>query len=68
MLQALFRDRPGADQSVLGLEENLQIGRNVVRNQRRNADAEIDEHSRAQFERDTAGDNGLCVHGLTRSQ
>jgi hypothetical protein len=40
---ALLRDRSGADQAVFRLEEHLEIGRNVVRDQRRNADAEVHE-------------------------
>ena len=59
---AIFRDRAGADQSVLRLEIHVNAVRNVVGNQSRNADAEIDEHTRSQLSRDAPGDDGLCFH------
>ena len=43
MRHALLRNRPGADQSVLGLKEHVEAGGNVVGDQRRNADPQIDE-------------------------
>ena len=59
---------PGADQAVLRLEEHLQVRRNVVRDQRRNADAEIDEVAGPKLLRDAPGDDGLCDPWFTRLQ
>jgi hypothetical protein len=41
MRHALFRRRSGADQSILGLEENLHAIRQVIHNQARISNAEI---------------------------
>jgi hypothetical protein len=67
MRQALLGDRPGADQSVLGLKEHFQVRRNVVCDQRRDADAEIDEVAALQLLGHPPGDDDLRIHGLTRS-
>ena len=40
----------------------MHAGRHEVRDERRNADAEIDQHAVVQFERDALCDDGLCVH------
>ena len=60
---ALFGYRAGTDQSVLGLKEDVHAGRYVIRDERRNADAEIHEHAVAQLQRDALGNDGLRVHG-----
>ena len=57
MGHALLRNRSRADQSVLRLKEHLEIGRNVVRDQRRNPDAEIDEVAGAKFARHAPRDD-----------
>ena len=44
-----FRKRANAEQSVLGLERDVHSFRNVVRDERRNADAEIHIIAIAQF-------------------
>ena len=44
-------------------KNTLSSGGNVVRDQRRNADAEIDEIAGTKFLRDAPGDDGLCIHG-----
>jgi len=41
MSQPLFRYRSGADQSVFRLEEHLELRRNIVGDQRRNADPQV---------------------------
>jgi hypothetical protein len=56
-------DGAGADQPVLGLEEDFEPFGHVVRDQRRDADAEIDEIARSKLLRHAAGDDGLCIHG-----
>ena len=63
MRHALFGDGTGADQPVLGLEEDVQPFGHVVRDQRRNADAEIDEIAGSKLLRHAPGDDGLCIHG-----
>ncbi len=40
-----FRRRPHADDAVLGVKDHLALGRHVIRDQRRDADAEIDRPS-----------------------
>ena len=55
----------GADQAVLRLEVHVHAGRHEVGDQRRNADAEVDEHAVAQLLRDALGDDGLGVHGVS---
>ena len=49
---AFFGRRAGADQSVLGLEKDVHPAGTIVRDQRRDPDAEIDQHAGAQFPRD----------------
>ena len=56
-------NRAGADQAILGLEKNVEARREVIRDLRRNADAEIDQHSVAKLLCDALGNNGLCIHG-----
>src|SRR5262249_61456386 len=68
MRHALLGNRAGADQSVLRLEENLQFMGHIIRDQGRDADAEIDQVSRAKLERDAPRDEGLWVHSVTRWQ
>jgi hypothetical protein len=63
MLHAVLGDRPGADQPVLRLEIDPDVGRDVVGDERRNADAEIDQHAVAQLLRDALGDDRCGVHG-----
>jgi hypothetical protein len=52
----------GADQSVLGLKEDADTLRNVIGDQRGNADAEVHQHAVAQLEGDASRDDRLCVH------
>ena len=47
---------PGADQPVLRLEKYIATGWNVVCDERRNPDSEIDEISRSELERDALSD------------
>ena len=61
--QPVFRRRRHADQSMLRLEKYLHAWRNVVGDQRRHADAEVDEITRPQFLRDPAGNKDLVKHG-----
>ena len=63
MRHALLGNRAGADQSVLGLEEHVHAFGHVIRDQRRNADAEIDEVAGPKLLRDAPRDDGLCIHG-----
>src|SRR6266536_4178534 len=46
---ALIRERPHAEHAVLALQADVDAGRDVVGDQRRNADAEIDVVAVAQF-------------------
>ena len=64
MRHALFGDRASADQSVLGLEEDLHAGGDIVRDQGRDPDAEVDQHPGAELLRYASRDDFLCVHGL----
>ena len=60
-----FRGRgAGADQAVLRLEVHAHAGRHELRDERRDADAEVDEHAVAQLLRDSLCDDGLGVHGV----
>ncbi len=68
MRHALLGDRSGADQAVLRLEKHVEARRHVVRDQGRDADAEIDQVSRAKLERHAFRDNRLGIHGFTRWQ
>ena len=52
--------RAHAEDAVLALQRDGNAGRNVVRNQRRQPDAEIDVLSVAQFLRDARGELGSC--------
>ena len=58
-------DRPGANQTVFRLEKHLEIWRNVIRDEGRNPDGEIDEVFRSKFERNAPGNQRLCIHGGT---
>ena len=49
-------------------KNTLRSVRQVIGDQRRNADAEIDEVAGPKFLRDAPGDDGLCIHGVTRSR
>src|ERR1043166_5948612 len=49
VLLALERERTGAEHAVLALQLHAHAGRDVVRHQGRNADAEIDVETVAQF-------------------
>jgi hypothetical protein len=49
--------------SAGGAPVHTQAARHVLGNQRRDADAEVDEHAVAQLLRDPPGDEGLGVHG-----
>ena len=62
MRHAFFGRRAGADQSILGLEENMHAVRQIVRDQRRNPDAEIDEHARSKLPGNPTRDDGLRFH------
>jgi hypothetical protein len=64
---ALLRNRASADQSIFGLEEHLEVGRNVISDQGGNANSEIHEIAGAKFAGDAAGDDRLCIHDVTRS-
>ena len=69
MGQALFRDWPGADQSVLRLKEHLEAGGDIIRYQSGNAYAQIDEISGFEFLRHAPGDDDLGIHAsLIRDQ
>ncbi len=61
--EAVRRNRAGADEAVLRLEEDVHARRNVVGDQRRNADAEVHEHAVAKLAGDALGDDGLRIHG-----
>src|SRR5437588_12182502 len=63
MSHTLLRYRSGTDQSVFRLKENLELRRNVVGNQRWNADPQIHEIAGMQFLRDAPGDDRLSIHG-----
>src|SRR3982075_2430715 len=63
MCHALLRNRSRADQSVFRLKEYLEITRNIVRDQGRNPDAQIDEVARAKFERHASRNDRLSIHG-----
>src|SRR5262249_49180529 len=58
----MLGSRPGADQPVFGLEKYLSTGRNVVCDERRNPDSEINEISRSELERNALSNQRLCVH------
>ena len=58
-------NRAGTDQPILRLEEHIHAVGNEVCHEGRNADAEIDEHSRTQFARDALGNDGLRIHWFT---
>src|SRR3981081_1719740 len=64
MCHALLRNRSRADQSVFRLKEYLEIARNIVCDQGRNPDAEIDEVAGAKFERHASRNDRLSIHGL----
>jgi hypothetical protein len=66
MRHALLGDRAGADQPVLGLEEHVEPRRHVVRDQSRNADAQIDQVARTKLKRHALRNDRLGVHGVTR--
>ena len=53
----------GTDEAVLGLKEDMQAFGNVIRDQRRNSDAEVHKHARRELAGSTTGDDGLGVHG-----
>ena len=63
---ALLGDRPGADQPVLRLKEHVEPWRHVVRDQRRNPNAEIDQHARRQLPGDATRDDRLRLHSRPR--
>jgi hypothetical protein len=67
MRHSLLWDRTGADQSVFRLKEHLQIRRNVVGDQRRNADAQVDEIAALEHLGEAPGDDGLSHPWVTRS-
>jgi hypothetical protein len=62
LAHAFLGHRARADQPVLRLEEHLHSGRHVVRDERRDPDAEVDEHPVPQLLRDPSGDDGGRVH------
>jgi hypothetical protein len=64
MRHALFGHRPGADQTVFRLEENLDVGRHVIRNERWNSDAKVHQHARVQLGGDAPCDDCLRIHDL----
>src|SRR6201999_2750103 len=65
MRHALLGHRSGADQAILRLEEYIESRRHVVRDQGGYANAEIDQISRAEFERYSPRYDGLSIHGFT---
>ena len=56
-------ERADAKQAILGLQRNVHAFGDVVRHQRRDADAEIHQHAGVQFLGNTFCNDGLCVHG-----
>src|SRR6202000_2121692 len=56
-------DRTRPDQSIFGLKEHLQAGCDVICDQGRNPNPQIDQISRTKFESGASGDDGLRVHG-----
>ncbi len=62
MRHALLGRRPGADQTILRLEEHMDVVRQKVRHERRNTDAQIDQHAGFKLTSDAACDDGLRVH------
>src|ERR1700759_211910 len=65
---ALLGDLTCADQAVFRLEEYIESSWHKICDQGRNADAEIDEISGAEFARYAFRNDGLWVHGFTRWQ
>ena len=59
-----FRDRPSADQAILGLKEDFYVVRDEICYHRWDSNPEIDQHSGSQFERYALRDNRLRVHCL----
>src|SRR5271169_1796784 len=62
MRHAFLGGSASSDQSILGLEKDAYALGHIVRHERRNADAEIDQHSRSEFPGNTAGDDDLRFH------
>ena len=54
--------RPDAEHAVLGMQRDLDAGRQAVRDQRRHADAEVDVVAVAQVARDAANDAIALIH------
>jgi hypothetical protein len=64
MGHALIRNGPGAYQSVLRLKIYPHMIRHIIRDQGRDTNAEVDEHSGAELCRNPLGDDILCVQGV----
>src|SRR5258707_11128603 len=63
MGHALLGNWSRADQSILRLEEYLEVEWNEVRDQGRNSDAEIDKVAGAKFARHASCNDRLSIHG-----
>jgi hypothetical protein len=68
VLEPLFRQREHADDAVLRLEEDLDVARQIGGDERREADAEIDEVSLLELARDASGDQGFFIHRAAPSR
>ena len=62
ILHALGRAGTEADDAVLGLEEHVDVLRQVMGDQARQPDAEVDQRVRLHLLGDAAGDDLLGVH------
>ena len=63
----LGRKRSDAEQPVLGVQRDVDARRNVVGDQRRHADAEVDVVAVFQLARDARDDAFANVHGYART-
>ena len=61
----VFGNRPGADQPVFRLKQHGDARREIIGHKCRNADAEIDQHPRAEFLGNALGNDGLRIHKIT---
>src|SRR5262249_18318002 len=62
VLHALRRAGAEPDDAILRLEEHMDVLRQIVGDQARQSDAEIDQHGRLHLLSDAAGDDFLGVH------
>ena len=68
VLHAFRRTRPEADHAVLRLEEDVHVLWQMVGDEARQADAEVDQHLRLDFLRDALSDDVLVVHQMALSR